>query len=77
MAIWNASRGVPPADEMAGFNVLGTDGHPGLVYDTLRTALTARWQWLWPRWFDSVTRIQTDPVSILAPDEVVHLGDND
>ena len=80
--IWNLSRGgvtppPPPMDEMAGYSLLNEDGNPKPAYNALRAELNSRWNQRLSHWMNRVTRVEPSPITILAADEIVHLGDND
>jgi len=75
--VWNLSRGLPPTNEMAGYSLLNEDGKPKPAHNALRAELSARWQQQLSRLANRLTRVDPSPIPILAPDEIVHLGDND
>ncbi len=78
--VWNLSHNLPATDEMAGYSLLATDGSPRPAYHAMRFLLATDGQRLMERWLGRLPTIdRTAPpgeITILAPDEVVHLGDN-
>jgi photosystem II stability/assembly factor-like uncharacterized protein len=77
--VWNLSSGLAPEDEKAGYSLLEQDGTPKPAFGALQAALgsTARTRtvdpWaVWDRLFAPPA-----PVTILARDEEVHLGDSE
>jgi hypothetical protein len=77
VTIWNLSRGLPAANEMAGYSLLNEDGKPKPAYSALCVALNTRWRQQMSRLANRAARVDPSPIPILAADETVHLGDND
>ena len=77
--VWNLSTGLPPEDEKAGYSLLERDGTPKPAFGALQAALGSTagtstvdpWA-VWDRLFATAA-----PVTILARDEEVHLGDSE
>jgi polysaccharide biosynthesis protein PslG len=76
--VWNLSRGLPPADEMAGYSLLDRDGDPKPAYHALANLFAARSADEAPVAAARTTGRETAAaeVQILAADEVIHLGDD-
>jgi photosystem II stability/assembly factor-like uncharacterized protein len=77
--VWNLSTGLPPEDEKAGYSLLEQDGTPKPGFGALQAALGSRSGMPsldpWAEW-DRLLAMAA-PVTILAPDVEVHLGDSE
>jgi len=80
VTVWNLSQGLPSTDEMAGYSLLNEDGSPKPAYHALATLFAANRDDELEDWVEcrsAATKLAGETtVPILAPDEVVHLGDN-
>jgi photosystem II stability/assembly factor-like uncharacterized protein len=78
--VWNLSSGLPEGDEKAGYSILHEDGTPKPACQALRQALTAAGPGR--KASDFLQRLNAflpdpSPISILAQDEEIHLGDSE
>jgi len=75
LAVWNLSVGLAPGDQMRGYSVIDNDYRKKPAYDALQRMAAKRGD------ARAQSKSQTDQperrVEILAPDVVIHLGDQD
>jgi GH35 family endo-1,4-beta-xylanase len=78
--VWNLSSGLSPVDEMAGYSLLQQDGSPKPAYEALADLLAGQSGSGHQGWVERLAaawrRPQEAEVSILAAEEIVHVGDD-
>ena len=73
ITVWNLSQ-PEPGDPFGGYSLLDFSGQPRPAYEAWRQAAGSRTERGWPATHEVA---QDSPVSILAEDAIIHLGDSD